>query len=172
MSPSCTADLLSRIDEEFESAEKLYYRMDYGVGMQIVDGQTVYIRFRNRRFVELEGSGQSLCLLAIELHRGGKPLYAVMVRNDHRESKQRWKMVEYDGGDISRAFMTADALRARYGLFRLDLPKGSRTLHFGFHDLLRRIDVTKKLIRSTNWAQCRVIRSKQSSLGMVCCDAL
>ena len=166
MEPSCcTEDLLGYIDEHFESAEKLYYRMDYSVGMQIIDGQTVYIRFRSGRFKEFEESQQSVCLLHIELHRGGKPLYAVIVANNHR-SKQRWKVVEYDG-DISRAFMTADALRDRYGIFKWDLPKGSKTEHNGFREKLERIDVTKKLIRSTNWAHIRIIQSKQNCVKLV-----
>jgi len=146
-SPSCTQDLRDYIDETFESAEKLYYKMDYTVGMQIVDNQTLFIR------------PQNICLLNTELHRNGKALYAVIVQNTFK-SKQRWKIIDYK--KINEAFMTADELVAKYNIFRMDLPKGSKATHRNFEALKQRIEVTKQLIRGTNWSHIRIVQSKQN----------
>jgi len=150
--PSCTEDLNRYIDETFESAEKLYYKMDYTVGMQIVDKQTIYIKFNG-------DNKRSICLINTELHRNGHALYAIIVPNDFK-SKQRWKIIDYQ--HINEAFMTATEIVNKYGIFNIDLPKGSKAKHNNFQEMKNQIEVTKQLIRSTNWSHIRIVQSKQN----------
>eukprot|EP00484_Ammonia_sp_Unknown_P000223 CAMPEP_0197022160 /NCGR_PEP_ID=MMETSP1384-20130603/3060_1 /TAXON_ID=29189 /ORGANISM="Ammonia sp." /LENGTH=1041 /DNA_ID=CAMNT_0042450139 /DNA_START=64 /DNA_END=3189 /DNA_ORIENTATION=+ len=156
--PSCTQDLLAYIDEEFESPEKLYYKMDYTIGMQIVDKQTIAIKFGDDYFKQ-QHRGKTICLINTELHRNAHKLYAVIEENKFK-SKQRWKIVDYD--HISKAFMTAQQLRDEYGIFTLDLPKGSKRVHNQWAQQIADIKVTKQLIRNTNWSHIRIIQSKQN----------
>ena len=75
----CTEHLLKYIDEKFESEGKLFYNMDYIIGMQIIDEQTVSIKLSD---------GRLLTLVNIELHRNGKALYALIDRNTKSSAKQ------------------------------------------------------------------------------------
>ena len=152
ISKECTQDLIEHIDEQYDSTERLYYRMDYTVGMQIVDGETVHFKMADE-------DQKNMTLIHMDLHRGGEALYAVIVPNPHK-SKQKWKVVEYQ--DIGEAFMTKKELVAKYGIFERDLPEGSRAKHYNFVKQLAQIEVNKKLIRGTNWSHIRIVQSKQN----------
>jgi len=160
ISKECTQELITKIDEHYDSTERLYYRMDYTVGMQIVDKETVHFK--------LAGDGTTdITLIHMDLHREQEALYAVVVPNCHK-SKQKWKVIDYDR--IEEAFMTKKEVMAKYGLFAFDLPRGSRVRHCNFEEQLDRIEVNKKLIKSTNWSHIRIVQSKQNCAksGMVC----
>jgi len=113
ISKPCTTALKQYVDESFTKDSELYYYIDYTVGMQIIDRQTVYIH--------LDGN-KKICLLNTELHKDGKKLYAVIVPNSKSNTRQQW-MIPYE--HISEAFMTQDGLKAAYGLCPADLPKGA-----------------------------------------------
>merc|ERR1719333_404518 len=87
----------------------------------------------------------------IGLHRDKKDLYAVIVPNTKTMTKQRWKVIDYKY--INAAFMTADQLKATYGIYSADLPKGSKAEHKDWTEEKHRIVIekyqTKKLIRKT-----------------------
>merc|ERR550539_283706 len=153
ISKTCTSDLKEYIDEQFTKDSELYYYIDYTVGMQIIDRQTVYIH--------LDGN-KKICLLNTELHKDGKKLYAVIVPNTMKMTKQRWMIVGYK--DISEAFMTADQLKTTYGIYAADLPKGSKAFHNNWQKQKNRIKVTKDMIHKTFRSKQRmhVIQSKQN----------
>ena len=165
ISKECTQRLISELDEEYGSTERLYYRMDYTVGMQIVDRETVHFKLRG-------DDKTDITLIHMDLHRGGEALYAVIVPNPHK-SKQKWKVVDCGKSEdgrlrIEEAFMTKKELMAKFGIFARDLPRGSRVKHFDFEDELGRIEVDRKLIRATNWSHIRIVQSKQNCAKSVC----
>jgi hypothetical protein len=140
--------------------------MDYTVGMQIVDGETVHFQFN-------DAAKPDITLIPMDLHRGGEALYAVIVPNSHK-SKQKWKVIDCGKGDdgqlkIEEAFMTKEELEAKFGIFGRDLPRGSRAKHDNWEQELAAIEVNSKLIRATNWSHIRIVQSKQNCAksGMV-----
>ncbi len=58
--------------------------------------------------------------------------------------------------------MTPKQLINKYGTFMCDLPVGSKTKHNHFIELKNKIQVTKQLIRTTNWSHIRIVQSKQN----------
>eukprot|EP01084_Bolivina_argentea_P122183 216542_1 len=138
------------VDEEFDTPEKLYYKMDYTIGMQIVDKQTIYYKLKNNK---------NICIINTELHMNGDILYAIIVENTYK-SKQKWKIIDYK--HISKAFMTRAQLINTYGIFSCDLPLGSKIKHKNFIEMRNKIKVTKQLIRNTHWSHIRIVQSKQN----------
>jgi len=132
----------------------LYYKMDYNVAMQIVDKQTIYIKFP-----ENKGLGP-ICLINMQLHRHGEVLYAVIVQNTIQRN-QRWKIIDYN--NINEAFMTKKELINKYGLFDIDLPKGSKVKYNNFNDLKDRINVNEQLIRTTKFSDLRIVTNKKNN---------
>lgn len=71
-------------------------------------------------------------------------------------------MIEYD--HISEAFMTAEEIEAKYGIFSYDLPKGSKAFHNNWQAQKDEIQITKKMIVDffRGKGKVRVIQSKQN----------
>merc|ERR1712130_1082170 len=138
ISKQCTNDLRNYVDEKelFGDNAALYYKFDYTVAMQIVDRQTVYFHLAD---------GRKICLMNTDLHKNGNDLYAVIVPNTEKRTKQRWKVIDYKN-DISKAFMTADQLQNECGIHSFDLPKGSRAFHNNWQAQKHEIVITKDLI--------------------------
>eukprot|EP01083_Nonionella_stella_P090595 253081_1 len=152
-----THDLKPYIVESFDTVQKLFYKLDYTVAMQIVDNETLFIQFPD--------TDQAICVVPTGLHHkeSGELLYAVIVPNTLRKN-QRWKIIGYQ--HISEAFMTKEQLITNYGLFERDLPKGSKAKHNDFEAQLGNIVVTEKCIKKTNFHKVHIVQSNQNKNRM------
>jgi len=152
ISKQCTNDLTKYVDE-FKDISTLYYNFDYTVAMQIIDGQTVRIHFDD---------GTNVCLVKTGFHKNGKSLYAVIVPNT-KPGTQRWKIIDYQR--IEQAFMTADQLQSKKGIYSFDLPKGSKTIHNNWQKDQDQIDINEALIHKTLYVphkpNVRIIQSEK-----------
>merc|ERR1712130_118551 len=153
----CTEDLRNYIDESFEDKEKLYYNFNYTVATQIIDKQIVGFELAD---------GSIICLLKTSFHKNENDLYVVIVPNTMKNAKQRWKVIDYKN-DISEAFMTADQLQSKKGIYSFDLPKGSRVIRNNWQKEKDQIHINEALIRETfevnHNPNVRIIQSNKNS---------
>merc|ERR1719411_1389576 len=59
--------------------------------------------------------------------------------------------------------MTKNELIDKYGLFNIDLPKGSKVKYNNFDDLKDRINVNQQLIRTTKFSDLRIVTNKKNN---------